>query len=334
MPVTAAQSPPNTALTSLGLVSAKHPVSLSNTETVMLRHWAMVSASAAATTALAQATLEQGSDTPQATANLVPANARAQILLIHGLGGCGLGMSRLVPALMEQGFYPVGLEQAEIGENPTMRGHITDGTLLVQRVVHVAQQLHRTNPNIPLFLVGLSMGGLLSTLALSQLQPAVSGLVLLSPAFRAAPTAFPLSFVGKVLAQWTLEKLKLSQPTWWMLPYYNNRNWITRQLPVLDALLGKTPCVKYLNAHSFMALLKLTQWHLPQAIRQVSCPVLLFVGAQDHICDPRAMTQVYHRIASADKTIVQYPDAFHDLPFEPESESLTATLSHWIADRI
>jgi alpha-beta hydrolase superfamily lysophospholipase len=334
MPVAEAQSPTNTALTSLGLASAKHSLSLSNTEMVMLRHWVLVSASDATTPAMAQAPLEQNLDSPAATASLVPTNARAQVLLVHGLGGCGLGMSRLVPTLMQQGFYPIGLEQAEIGENPTMRGHITDGTLLVQRVVHVAQQLHRANPKIPLFLVGLSLGGLLSTLALPQLQPAVSGLVLLSPAFRAAPTAFPLSFVSKVVTQWTLEKLKLSQPTWWMLPYYNNRNWITRQLPVLDALLGKTPCVKYLNAHSFMALLKLTQWHLPQAIRQVACPVLLFVGAQDHICDPRAMTQVYHRIASSDKTLVKYPDAFHDLPFEPESEALIANLSHWIAERI
>ena len=311
------QQAPNPYLEALQLDTHKVKASLSSGESVHIRQWSKKSN--------VNKSLDSGL--------VIPDSATAIVLMVHGLGGCGLGKTPLVLPMMEQGIYPIAIEQSEIGENTTMRGHIDTGDVLLQRVQSTVQWLRKAYPSKPLFLLGLSLGGLLSTIVASKLQSEVSGLVLLSPAFGASPQAFPPTFVAKVLAQYGLEKLSLRQPTWQRLPYYDNRELITRELGALDSLLGQTPCVKYLNAHSFVELLKLTQFRLPNALSQVYCPTFLAMGMQDKVCSPKAMLQGFQKFPSTQKQLVQFPEAYHDIIFEPEGVELSYTVATWLHEQ-
>ena len=59
-------------------------------------------------------------------------------------------------------------------------------------------------------------------------------------------------------------------------------------------------------------------------------PVLLLLAGRDRIIDNDRTRRFVNRFASADKEVIEYPEAHHTLEFEPESGKFVDDLRRWL----
>jgi acylglycerol lipase len=67
-----------------------------------------------------------------------------------------------------------------------------------------------------------------------------------------------------------------------------------------------------------------------RSVGHVRVPVLLLLAGKDRIID-NARTRAYlQRLASADKEVIEYPEAHHTLEFEPDPTPVFADVAAWL----
>jgi alpha-beta hydrolase superfamily lysophospholipase len=59
-------------------------------------------------------------------------------------------------------------------------------------------------------------------------------------------------------------------------------------------------------------------------------PVLVLLAGQERIIRNEPTRRYVERFASADKTVIEYPEAHHTLEFEPDPERFIADLRQWL----
>jgi alpha-beta hydrolase superfamily lysophospholipase len=244
-------------------------------------------------------------------------------LLIHGLGGCMAWQTEFVHALLAHYPHVLGVDVSLYGPNPTEVGQFDSHQQLTQAIQQALTQAQQ-HMNMPILPIGLSLGGLIATHTVANMR--VPGLVLISPAFKAAAASFNLGVIAKVVF-----KALLTQDTVPMsIPY--NIEGITSN-PVSRALLHNTPgCVQKLPPKSFYQLLKLTLAPLPYT--QLNYPLLLLRPQQDTICDTKAMDVVWQRWPHPNRQRHIYPEAYHDLTLETVHPQVAQSIAQWSASLV
>ncbi|MFT3812841.1 MAG: alpha/beta hydrolase [Acidovorax sp.] len=119
------------------------------------------------------------------------AGARAQVLIVHGLGEHAGRYDALARRLNGWGLAVRAYDQYGHGQSSGPRGGLTSGTRLLD---DLAEVLDATRTDKPLVLLGHSMGGLVAARFVARTMRPVDALVLSSPALDAG-----LNAVQKIL---------------------------------------------------------------------------------------------------------------------------------------
>jgi alpha-beta hydrolase superfamily lysophospholipase len=116
---------------------------------------------------------------------------RGVVVLVHGLGEHMGRYEALADRLNTWGFAVRGYDQHGHGESHGARGALPNDSCLLEDLAEVLDETRaRMAPDVPLILLGHSMGGLVAARLVSlQLRP-VQALVLSSPALDAGLNAF------------------------------------------------------------------------------------------------------------------------------------------------
>jgi len=67
---------------------------------------------------------------------------------------------------------------------------------------------------------------------------------------------------------------------------------------------------------------------------RISEPLLIRHGAADTLCLPAGSQLLYDGVASSDKTLAVYPDAYHELHNDLDRQANLADLANWIESRV
>lgn len=229
-----------------------------------------------------------------------PGGRRTGVLLLHGFTGS--------PASMR----PWGAHLAEAGlavRVPLLPGHGTVWEDMVDtRYADYLAEAERAYADLTahvdaVVVAGLSMGGTLA-LDLAERNPDVAGLVLVNAAVN--------STNKQLLALPLLKHVVRSRPGIGndiKQPGVDEHSYDRTPLQALDSLRRAWPRVRA---------------ELPQ----VTCPVLLFRSAEDHVVDPSSARLILGGISSRDVREVVLPDSFHVATLDNDarqifSESLT-----------
>lgn len=212
--------------------------------------------------------------------------------------------------------------------HPALRGHgrgdeasAVVGVSMLDYAADIAE-LCRRQPEPP-FLVGHSMGGLVSLLAARRAP--VAGLVLLAP----SP---PWGVAG-----WSLEEgvtafgLHLLGP-FWSQAVTPDRNLMLRYS--LDRLPAgaRRPILERLRAESGRALWETLNWWLDPMMTtslggQAAAPTLVMVGARDVVHPPATARQTADRIGAQLEVL---PEMSHWLPGEPGWDKVAGRTLAWM----
>jgi len=250
-----------------------------------------------------------------------PENARAAVLLLHGLGEHMGRYGHVASALQAAGYVVFGYDHHGHGLSSGLRGNLLSPSQLLDDVRFVIEQVRALTP-APLVLLGHSMGGLIAARAVAQSLPHIDALVMSSPALGAQTNV-----IQKFLLA-TLPKL---------FPHVRVDNgvkttWVARDAQVVRAYVEDPLVHRQISAGLAVWILK----EGAQTVAQASAwtmPTLLLYAGQDQLVLPQASAE-FARLAPSD--VLQshcFNVMYHEIFNDPEKAMVLAKLLAWLDGR-
>jgi acylglycerol lipase len=248
---------------------------------------------------------------------------RGVMLGLHGAGAHAGFLSPLGEYFARRGIETYAYDQRGHGASPN-RGHVPRADTLVTDVIEVVALLRAEHENVPLYIVGASMGGsvLLSAADANRL-PGVDGVILLAPGvdgWQAVPRRWrPFLRIGSRIAPNRLVKRPPAPPG-----YSDNSVFV-------DSLAADPLIIWDMSLRSLYNVLALTE-DAYRGAEQLAVPTLLAYGSKDIVVSEARVMDVGRRIAGPARMVV-YERGYHDLIWDEQRDNVLGDIDSWIRDR-
>jgi len=294
----------------------------------------------------------------------LPDNSPLAVLhIVHGMAEHSFRYARLAEEFCNEGIEVWAADQKGFGKTADLSvngpgsggllGHCADKNTFekVTADIHnINQNIRKTRPGIPLFLLGHSWGSFIAQNYIESFEAGtVSGCIL-------SGTRGPGGF-----------KVKAGKPVMVLLaafkgcrngslfakslvdgPYNNpfrpNRtpvDWLSRDEAAVDAYCNDPLCGKLCSSGFYRDLaIGLSKIHRPKIMAKIprNLPVYILCGAADPVGDmgvsPTALVNAYRSLGIKDLEFVLYPGSRHEPVNETNREEVRDNLLSWIKRRI
>ncbi|EDK99253.1 monoglyceride lipase, isoform CRA_a, partial [Mus musculus] len=253
---------------------------------------------------------------------------KALIFVSHGAGEhCGR-YDELAHMLKGLDMLVFAHDHVGHGQSEGERMVVSDFQVFVRDVLQHVDTIQKDYPDVPIFLLGHSMGGAISILVAAERPTYFSGMVLISPLVLANPeSASTLKVLAAKLLNFVLPNMTLGRIDSSVL----SRNKSEVDLYNSDPLVcraGLKVCfgIQLLNAVA----------RVERAMPRLTLPFLLLQGSADRLCDSKGAYLLMESSRSQDKTLKMYEGAYHVLHRElPEvTNSVLHEVNSWVSHRI
>lgn len=249
---------------------------------------------------------------------------KAVIVINHGFAE-HLGRYEYVgKALSQAGYTVYRYDTRGHGQTLNKLGHVTDYVMWIKDCDTMVELAKEQNPDLPVFMLGHSMGGLITAMYGIAYPHSLEGQVFSGPAVSTLPQASAfnrslLKTMSKVkpdlLISNPVEDAICSDPE--VVQNYKNDPLVLRKASVkfLEQFLIAAP--KYVQAN----------------VQAYTYPCLVLYGTKDTIVPPEVTLGFYEAISSEDKTLVKYDDLYHEILNEPIKDEILADIIAWLNER-
>ncbi len=248
-------------------------------------------------------------------------DARAAVLLVHGLGEHSSRYEHVAEHLTERGFAVYTLDHYGHGKSDGRMGYVERFSVYLDGVSALLGRIQTEQPLLPLFLVGHSMGGLIAATFLLENQDDFKACVMSGPALKTdqAPPALLLALIRLLSALVpTLPMIRL------------DASGVSRDQAVVDAYVNDPLVFHGKLSARLIAELSATMNHTLSRANEVRIPVIFMHGEKDQLTAPSGSQEMFDNVSSDDKTLKIYPGLFHEIFNEPEKETVLADMSTWL----
>ncbi|HEX7318055.1 MAG TPA: alpha/beta fold hydrolase [Pyrinomonadaceae bacterium] len=249
-------------------------------------------------------------------------NPRAVLLLQHGYGEYARRFvtqyNRLIPHLLNAGVSVYAFDMWGSGHSPGRRG-LTDVGRAVED--HRAARRKLSEQPLPLFLLGHSLGGLVTATSVMRDQGGVRGVVLTSAALQFDASRGLLAFARA--AAFFAPTVRAPHKAAGIEFLYHGAE--RDELLAGDPLFyrGRVPMLVAATGGNIAH----DNWNLYPAWK---VPVLLMHGTADTWTDPRGSQRLFDAVASEDKTIHLVEGGYHELLNDTERDETLNVLLSWL----
>lgn len=252
---------------------------------------------------------------------------KAKVLLVHGYAEhCGR-YDHFAEFLSKHQIALYSYDLQGHGKSSGSRANVKRFGDYISELDAVSKEIRSTTKDdAPWFLMGHSMGGLISVVYTLEHKPSwAKGVILSAPAMKIQDDISPLlqkmSGVIGAIAPW-LATVKLEA------------QWISKDPKVReeynnDPLIYRGGTKARFGAESIKTM-KATQSRFAEFMH----PILIMHGDDDRLIDPKGSQLLFDGISSADKQLQLVPTGYHEILNEPDQEETMATMTSWITDRI
>ena len=249
----------------------------------------------------------------------------AALVVVHGLGEHSGRYMNLVNAMVPKGFAVYALDHYGHGRSGGRRMYVPRFQTFLDGLDHLVDRVREWEPERPVFLVGHSMGGLITSVYLQDRQDKVQGAVLSGPGVKVPDHVTPITRTAARIFSRILPGLGVEQL---------NADDISRDPDVVRAYVND-PLVSTgkVTARLAAELLAACERAMSRA-GEVRLPLLILQGGADALVDPDG-AEIFHRaVGSADKSLTVYPDKFHEIFNDPGYEDVFRDMAGWIQGRL
>ena len=246
---------------------------------------------------------------------------KAILVVVHGLAEHSGRYMNVVNSLVPSGCAVCGIDHIGHGKSDGGRVYVEQFNDYTKTLNKYVDMMRERLPEKPIFLIGHSMGGLISAAYLLEYQDELSGAVLSGPSIKVPDNISQATiFLGKMLS--------IIMPRAGIVQL--DAEGICRDPSVVheyinDPLVYKGKITARLGAE----LLKVMQRVTDQASK-IRLPIMIVQGSDDKLVDPSGARLFYDLVSSKDKTIKMYNGFYHEVFNEPEHEQVLNNVKTWI----
>ncbi|HVN67735.1 MAG TPA: alpha/beta fold hydrolase [Candidatus Sulfotelmatobacter sp.] len=253
------------------------------------------------------------------------ANPQAVLLLVHGLGAHSARWNFWGEYFAARGFSSYAIELKGFGQTPDRpRGHIDSFDIYYQDTMKLRDAAQKEHPGKKIFLIGESLGGLISFMTAALWPDAFAGLVLMSPAFGNAMKFSPLDYLQLPFFLLVDQKHQVKMPF--------TAAMCTRDL-AYQKVMDSNPDEYRSASVKLLVNTLLAQIKSASLAKRFRLPVLLQVAGHDVMISAPTAKKIFAKIGSSDKTLLEYPDMVHALYIDLDREKVYADILAWLDKR-
>ncbi len=249
--------------------------------------------------------------------------AKAIMILVHGFNAHSGYMEYPAEQLSANGFACYALDLRGRGNSEGERFYVEELSDYLGDIDILVNTARAEHPGLPVYFLGHSAGGVISTSYVYEHQDEVAGLVCHSFAFDVGlPHLVQLALegIGKLLPH--VHVFSLNNAHFSRDPAHVER---MNNDPLIhkESQPAETARVMLLAAEALKE-------HMPT----FKVPVLIIHGTEDKATQPRGSQYFYDHAGSADKTLKLYEGHFHDLLADVDREIVMADILNWLNERV
>jgi alpha-beta hydrolase superfamily lysophospholipase len=243
-----------------------------------------------------------------------------RVVMLHGIISHGGWYDLSCDYLSRRGFDVHFLDRRGSGLNAQGRGDIDRWQTWVDDIVAYLEQLRG---DVPLVLLGISWGGKIAPVVARSRPDLLAAMGLICPGIYARQQP-GLGKRAGLRASRTLgvNERQVTIPLEDPALFTDSCRW--QQYIRHDPLTLRQITMRFAREDLAMTL------HARKSASWIYTPTLMMLSGRDRIVDNAKTVNYFRRIASRDKTLLDYPTAAHTFEFETEPEPILADLADWL----
>ena len=256
----------------------------------------------------------------------VPNDPRGILLFIHGLAEHSGRYQKTAEHFAALGFACYGLDLRGHGASQGRRVHVAAFDDYLKDVEAALVLVGARHPGVPCFLVGHSMGGLITIRFVLANPDAVAGAVVSSPLLAPHPSAAP-SAVARTAAG-LLSKFAPGL----LIPSGLDSNALSRDRAIVDAYVADPLVSSKVSARWFTATMAAAAEVRAQA-PALRTPMLLMQSGADRLVDPEATRRWAEAAPPQVLRFIWWEGFYHEMFNEPGREGVLGSVEAWLLER-
>ncbi|WP_160725154.1 alpha/beta hydrolase [Bacillus sp. USDA818B3_A] len=244
---------------------------------------------------------------------------KAAVIVVHGHGDHSGGLQNLSERLVNKEYIVYAFDLRGHGRSSGKRGYIRSWDEFRDDLHKFRKLVSLDQPGVPIYIVGHSIGGLITLEYALDYSGGISGIIAISPAISYEVTAVEqlgISLMGRLKPDYSIKKthrLRLLKKKSAIRTRYESdslrHNIVTPGLgrsliQAVSRVVNKAP--------------------------SISLPFLLQFGLDDKITPPTKLRSFFNTVASSNKQLIEYPLSKHR-PFDEEGkEKFLDDLIGWL----
>jgi alpha-beta hydrolase superfamily lysophospholipase len=245
---------------------------------------------------------------------------RAVLGIVHGLGAHSDLFHNIIDVLVPQGVAIYALDWRGNGRSPGRRGYINHWAELRGDVGGLSDLIDQSQPALPKFLLGHSVGGAIVLDYVLKHPAGIHGAIISNPT---------LGVVGIAPVRLTIARL-LSQ----IWPSFSLSTGVAADTGARDPAILAAYAADPLRhatgsarlATEYMATADWIQAHAPD----LQVPLLMLQGGADRVSLPAGSRRFFEQVTFPDKTWKEYPESYHEIYDDLDHQMVLGDLSQWL----
>lgn len=245
----------------------------------------------------------------------------AHLIIVHGYAEHSGRYEALARDLNDAGLHVHACDLRGHGQSPGRRGQIKDFAALAADLSRFVERIREKVGNRPLFILGHSMGGLLTAHYLAGESTGIRGAIFSSPLMAIPDHVSPLLLgMSRILG--------MAAPG---LPVDRLDSKGIATAPEVVEAYDTDPLVYHgpIRARTGAALAHAIQV-LPALLPKITLPLLVFHGTADSIAPPSGSQLLMDHAGSTDKACFSVDGGFHELLNDTGREEVIQKMLAWI----
>lgn len=251
-------------------------------------------------------------------------NPKAVLLSVHGMGAQSERSDDMAKFLKTKKITTYAIELRGYGELAQKPGYVKSMKVYHEDIKILKEIIKAENKGKPIFIIGESMGGVISHITVLDYDNDYAGLIEVVPVYldnMNISVAQKVSFATSAI-------FNPEKPI--LMPFKSEE--LTRDKAVLKKLNNDKREIKIASAGLLVNMLfaQLRALFNPKGIK---IPVLFLLAGKDTLGDNKTSTGLFNKMET-DKEIIVYPDSYHSLTIEKNRKEVFKDIYQWMEKKM
>lgn len=250
-------------------------------------------------------------------------NPRGMVVIVHGFNSHSGQYFWVAEQFTKNGLAVYALDLRGRGRSEGERYYVEKIEDYTDDVNTLVQQAKSENPDVPIFMLGHSAGGVTACIYTLDHPGELDGLICESFAYDLPVPHIVLSFL-KGLSYITPHTHVYALPN----KDFSRDPKVVEEMDNDILIKGESQ-----PAQTGKVMIDASK-RLAEEFPNITLPVLILHGTDDKATNPKGSQQFYEQAGSTDKTLKLYEGHYHDLLNDIDKELVMADIQSWIDERI